>query len=237
MARTGCHVHDPLGTIMGSHDGRVAVRHRVHRALRLPLCSSPRSSLRSPSEVATQAATPVRASLMITCLGDALFPRVGLAAVEVLGKLGWRSTSRTPSNVRSAGLQRRPSRGGARDGAGVPARLRRQPVTRCFGLGFARGDGPRRVPGAVRRASEEAAAAALAARTFEFSQFLVDVLGVEELPWPRDARRPPCTTPATRAGCWAWSSSRSACSAWSRASSTSRCRTRSCAAASAARSP
>ncbi len=86
---------------------------------------------------------------------------------------------------------------------------------------------------------EEQAAADLAARTFEFSEFLVDVLGVTELPvtaaagrrdrWPprapggaAGARRapaaPPSTTPATRSGCSAWPSSRSPCSAWSTAS-------------------
>ena len=32
----------------------------------------------------------VRASLMVTCLGDALFPRVGVAAVRVLEALGVR---------------------------------------------------------------------------------------------------------------------------------------------------
>lgn len=36
----------------------------------------------------TQPSSQVRASLMITCLGDALFPQVGRAAVEVLRRLG-----------------------------------------------------------------------------------------------------------------------------------------------------
>ena len=32
--------------------------------------------------------TPVRAALMITCLGDLLYPDVGVAIVELLEKLG-----------------------------------------------------------------------------------------------------------------------------------------------------
>ena len=61
---------------------------------------------------------------------------------------------------------------------------------------------------------EEAAAADLAARTFEFSEFLVDVLGVEELPGRACAARgrgDHSTTPATRGACSASSSSPSAC--------------------------
>ena len=148
--------------------------------------STPRSSPRSPSGV-TGAATPVRASLMITCLGDALFPRVGLAAVEVLGKLG--VAVDFPDAQTCCG---QPAyNAGHREGARATARafLRAfagsQYVVSVSGSCAAMvRDG---FPELFAGRPEEAAAAALAARTFEFSQFLVDVLGVEELPVARRA--------------------------------------------------
>ena len=114
------------------------------------MMAEPHAPLRSPTPRA-DGATPVRASLMITCLGDALFPRVGVAAVEVFDQ-AWRRrrVSRRPDLLRAAGLQRRPRRRGAQRRARLSAGFRRQRVRRLH-LGLVRGHGARRVPAALCR--------------------------------------------------------------------------------------
>ena len=125
---------------------------------------------------------PVRASLMITCLGDALFPRVGVAAVAVLRRLG--VAVDFPSAQTCCG---QPAyNAGYADAA--------RDTARAFLRAFAGSEHVVSVSGScaamVRDGfpqlfagrPEEAAAADLASRTFEFAQFLVDVLGVDELP-------------------------------------------------------
>jgi L-lactate dehydrogenase complex protein LldE len=119
---------------------------------------------------------------MITCLGDALFPHVGVAAVKVLRSLG--VAVEFPAAQTCCG---QPAyNAGFADAARTSARA----FVRAFAGGgyvvsisgscaaMVRDGYPRLFAGRP----EEAAAADLAARTFEFSEFLVDVLGVEELP-------------------------------------------------------
>jgi len=119
---------------------------------------------------------------MITCLGDALFPRVGVAAVKVLRGLG--VVVDFPAAQTCCG---QPAyNAGYADAARTSARA----FMRAFAGGgyvvsisgscaaMVRDGYPRLFAGRP----EAAAAADLAARTFEFSEFLADVLGVEELP-------------------------------------------------------
>jgi L-lactate dehydrogenase complex protein LldE len=119
---------------------------------------------------------------MITCLGDALYPRVGVAAVQVLRNLGVAVDFPTAQTCCGQPAYNAGHRDAARDTA------------RAFLRAFAGSDSLVSISGscaamvrdgfpdlfAGRR--EEAQAAALAARTFEFSEFLVDVLGVTDLP-------------------------------------------------------
>ena len=119
---------------------------------------------------------------MITCLGDALFPRVGVAAVAVLRRLGvavdfpaaQTCCGQPAYNAGYADAARTSARAFLRAFAGV------DPVVSISGscAAMVRDGYPRLFAGRP----EEAAAADLAGRTFEFSEFLVDVLGVEELP-------------------------------------------------------
>jgi len=122
---------------------------------------------------------------MITCLGDALFPRVGVAAVQVLRNLGVAVDFPAAQTCCGQPAYNAGHRDAARDTA------------RAFLRAFARSDHVVSICGScaamVREgfpqlfegAPEEAAAGSLAARTFEFSEFLVDVLGVDELPVSR----------------------------------------------------
>ncbi|MFA4965433.1 MAG: (Fe-S)-binding protein [Thermoleophilia bacterium] len=124
----------------------------------------------------------VRASLMVTCLGDALFPRVGVAAVHVLEALG--VTVDFPAGQTCCGQPAFNS--GYRDSARRSAR--------AFLRAFAGSERVVSISGScaamVREhypllfsgEPEEAAARALAARTYEFSEFLVDVLQIDRLP-------------------------------------------------------
>ena len=124
----------------------------------------------------------VRASLMVTCLGDALFPRVGVAAVEVLESLG--VTVDFPPAQTCCGQPAFNS--GYRDDARRSAR--------AFMRAFADSEHVVAISGSCAAMvrdkypvlfegrPEAAAASALAARTYEFSQFLVDVLRVDRLP-------------------------------------------------------
>jgi L-lactate dehydrogenase complex protein LldE len=122
---------------------------------------------------------------MITCLGDALFARVGVAAVQVLRNLGVAVDFPAAQTCCGQPAYNAGHRDAARDTA------------RPFLRAFARSDSVVSISGScaamVRDGfpdlfagrPEEVAARELAARTFEFSQFLVDVLGVEELPVSR----------------------------------------------------
>ena len=122
---------------------------------------------------------------MITCLGDALYPRVGVAAVEVLAGLGvavdfpgGQTCCGQPAyNAGHAGAARSAAR------AFLQAFADSEYVVSVSGscAAMVRDGFPRLFAGRP----EQEAAAALAARTFEFSEFLVDVLGVEELPVAR----------------------------------------------------
>jgi L-lactate dehydrogenase complex protein LldE len=124
----------------------------------------------------------MKASLLITCLGDALFPRVGVAAVTVLRDLG--VSVDFPAGQTCCGQPAFNS--GFRDLARDSAR--------SFLRAFAGSEHVVSVSGScaamVRDGfldlfaglPEEDEARSLAARTFEFSEFLVDVLDVRELP-------------------------------------------------------
>jgi L-lactate dehydrogenase complex protein LldE len=125
---------------------------------------------------------PVRAALMITCLGEIFFPEVGVATVKLLRRLG--VTVEFPAGQTCCGMPLFNS-GYHRDAAAVAARTVRLfaeaehvvvPSGSCAWMvkaeypGLLAGDpvlGP--------------AARALAERTWELSQFLVDVLGATEL--------------------------------------------------------
>jgi L-lactate dehydrogenase complex protein LldE len=122
---------------------------------------------------------------MITCLGDALYPRVGVAAVQVLRDLG--VAVDFPAGQTCCGQPAYNS--GFRDSA--------RNTARAFLHAFAGSENVVSISGScaamVRDGfpdlfagePEEAAAKALAARTYEFSEFLVDVLDVHELPVTR----------------------------------------------------
>ncbi len=125
---------------------------------------------------------------MITCLGDALYPRVGVAAVQVLRDLG--VAVDFPAGQTCCGQPAYNS--GFRDSA--------RSTARAFLRAFAASEAVVSISGScaamVRDGfpdlfagrPEEAEARGLAARTYEFSEFLVDVLGVEELPVTRRVR-------------------------------------------------
>jgi L-lactate dehydrogenase complex protein LldE len=130
----------------------------------------------------------MKASLMITCLGDALYPAVGVAAVDVLRALG--VDVDFPQGQVCCGQAAFNS--GYRDAARTAAR--------AYLRAFADSDHVVSISGScaamVRRhypvlfegLPEEAAARDLAARTYELSEFLIDVLGVSDLPVRYPAR-------------------------------------------------
>lgn len=123
-----------------------------------------------------------RISLMITCLGDALFPEVGLEAAHVLRELGYRVDF--PSRQVCCGR--------AVFNSGCPDAARRS--AEAFLRAFSDSEAVICVSGSCTAmvrphypklfagTSQEQEALQLGACTYEFSQFLVDVLGVESLP-------------------------------------------------------
>jgi L-lactate dehydrogenase complex protein LldE len=125
---------------------------------------------------------------MITCLGDALYPSVGVAAVKVLRSLGVEVDF--PSAQVCCGQPAFNS--GYRDEARTSARA----YLRAFAgsehvvsiSGSCAAMVRRHYPVLFEGRPEEAAARALAGRTYEFTQFLIDVLGVTELPAGYPAR-------------------------------------------------
>ena len=126
----------------------------------------------------------IRASLMVTCLGDMFFPAVGVSIVRLLRRLG--VTVEFPEGQTCCGLPLFNS-GYHRDAAAVAART--------VGL-FANAEHvvvpsgscawmvKHEYPGLMRNAELKKQAAALAGRTYELSQFLVNVLGQREFTAP-----------------------------------------------------
>ncbi len=130
----------------------------------------------------------VRASLMVTCLGDALFPRVGVAAVRVLEALGVRVDF--PRAQTCCGQPAFNS--GYRDDARRAARAYLRAFAGSEHVVSISGSCAAMVrdkyPALFEGRPEAHEARALAARTFELSEFLVDVLRVDDLPVTRHAR-------------------------------------------------
>ena len=123
--------------------------------------------------------TPVKASIMITCLGDLLFPEVGVAMVTVLRRLG--VAVDFPQGQTCCGMPLFNS-GFHDDAARVAARTVRLfeqaehvvvPSGSCAWMVKTEYPGLLKHDPALRAAAER-----LAGRTRELSQFLVDVLGV-----------------------------------------------------------
>ena len=124
---------------------------------------------------------PLRASLMVTCLNDLFFPEVGVSIVRLLRRLGVRVDF--PEGQTCCGLPLFNS-GYHREAAKVAART--------VGL-FAGSEHvvvpsgscawmvKHEYPGLMPDKAARAAAEGLAARTYELSQFLVNVVGVSEL--------------------------------------------------------
>jgi L-lactate dehydrogenase complex protein LldE len=125
---------------------------------------------------------------MITCLGDALYPRVGVAAVKVLEALGV-EVDFPPGQVCCG----QPAfNSGYREEARTAARAYLRAFAGSGHVVSISGSCAAMVrchyPALFEGRPEEAAARALAERTCEFSQFVTDVLGVTELPVRHEAR-------------------------------------------------
>jgi L-lactate dehydrogenase complex protein LldE len=121
-----------------------------------------------------------RASLMVTCLGDLFFPHVGIAIVRVLRRLG--VAVDVPADQTCCGLPLFNS--GYHDEAAAVARrtaaLFRDSEHVVVPSGSCAWMVKHEYPGLLARAGLAREAEDLAARTHEFSQFLVRVLGVTE---------------------------------------------------------
>ncbi len=124
----------------------------------------------------------MKASIMITCLADTFFPEVGVATVKLLRRLG--VTVEFPEGQTCCGLPLFNS-GYHADAAAVAARTVDLfaeaehlvvPSGSCAWM--VKAEYPGLLASDPRRRT---AALALAARTRELSQFLVDVLGVERI--------------------------------------------------------
>ena len=129
----------------------------------------------------------MRASLMITCVCDALYPSVGVAATDVLRSLGVEVDF--PAGQVCCGQ--------AAFNSGFREEARR--AARAYLRAFRGSDHVvsvsgsctamvRGYPALLAGSRDEAEATALAERTFEFSEFLTDVLRVERLPVRLQAR-------------------------------------------------
>jgi L-lactate dehydrogenase complex protein LldE len=121
-----------------------------------------------------------RASLMVTCLGDLFFPHVGIAIVRVLRKLG--VTVDLPADQTCCGLPLFNSGYHAEAAAVAPrtAALFRDSEHVVVPSGSCAWMVKHEYPGLLAGAGLAREAEDLAARTHEFSQFLVRVLGVTE---------------------------------------------------------
>ena len=120
---------------------------------------------------------PVRAALMITCLGDMLFPDVGVAIVRLLRSLG--VTVEFPPGQTCCGLPLFNS-GYHADAAGAAERLitifKDAPYV-VVPSGSCAWMVKHEVPGLLKDTPLADEARRLAGRTYELSQFLVKVLG------------------------------------------------------------
>ena len=124
-------------------------------------------------------AAPITAAIMITCLGDLFFPEVGVAMVTLLRRLG--VTVEFPNGQTCCGMPLFNS--GYHDEAAVVARRTVDLFARAEHVVVPSGSCAWMVkteyPGLLAAdARQKAAAEALAGRTRELSQFLVEVLGV-----------------------------------------------------------
>ena len=123
---------------------------------------------------------PIRASLMVTCLGDLFFPEVGVSVVRLLRRLG--VTVDFPAGQTCCGqpLFNSGYHAGAARVAARTVELFKDaehvvvPSGSCAWM--VKHELPRLMPDAARRQAAER----LAARTWELSQFLVKVLGTTE---------------------------------------------------------
>jgi len=121
-----------------------------------------------------------RASLMVTCLGDLFFPEVGFSIVRLLEKLG--VTVEVPGDQTCCGLPLFNS-GYHADAAAVARRtveLFRDSEHVVVPSGSCAWMVKHEYPGLLAGTPLAREADELAARTHEFSQFLVHVLGVTE---------------------------------------------------------
>ena len=130
-------------------------------------------------------AAPVRASLMITCLGDVFFPEVGVAMVRLLRRLGVELDF--PEGQTCCGMPLFNS-GYHHDAAQVAARTVKLferaehvvvPSGSCAWMVKAEYPGLLAHDPGLRAAAES-----LARRTRELSQFIVQVLGVTRIDSP-----------------------------------------------------
>jgi L-lactate dehydrogenase complex protein LldE len=124
--------------------------------------------------------TDRRASLMVTCLGDLFFPEVGVSIVRLLRKLG--VTVDVPADQTCCGLPLFNS-GYHADAAAVARRtvtLFKDSEHVVVPSGSCAWMVKHEYPGLLAGTPLARAASELAARTHEFSQFLVRVLGVTE---------------------------------------------------------
>jgi L-lactate dehydrogenase complex protein LldE len=120
----------------------------------------------------------VEVQLLITCLADQLAPQVGEAVVDVLERLG--HTVRFPEAQTCCG-QPASNAGFRADATAMAARtvaVFADPAPVVVPSGSCAAMVRHAYPALLAGTADGAAADALAARTFEFSQFLVDVLGV-----------------------------------------------------------
>ncbi len=135
-------------------------------------------------QISPQLARPSRVQLLVTCLVDSIYPQVGFAVVEVLERLG--ITVEVPAGQTCCGQP------AFNSGGWDEARAMARHLIDVFGD---RADVPVVVPSGscgdmvIHQAptlladdpAYAARAKALAARTFEFTQLLVDVLGVTDV--------------------------------------------------------
>jgi L-lactate dehydrogenase complex protein LldE len=130
----------------------------------------------------------LRASFMVTCIGDAIFPRVGVAAVQVLEALGVRVDFPEAQTCCGQPAYNTGLREDARRSARAFLRAFEDSEHVVSISGSCTAMVRHGYPDLFRGLPEEGLAAGLATRTYEFSQFLCDVLGIEALPVSRPGR-------------------------------------------------
>lgn len=124
--------------------------------------------------------TPIRAALMVTCLGDLFFPEVGVRIVRLLRRLG--VTVEFPEGQTCCGLPLFNS-GYHREAAAVAARtlgLFKNAEHVVVPSGSCAWMVKHEYPGLLRDPALRTDAERVAGRTWELSQFLVKVLGKAE---------------------------------------------------------